>query len=156
MKIKITVLFVLAALFWAPAVSGQTGLSLLDRVVTLINDSAKPGWTPGDPRVKADIDGMLADARKAKDQGSIDSFFFLRYTRLLKFLGLAVSSGPADAFLLEEAVQFVIAVKGGGPGLDTEELFLDEVADAIAREIRRLRNYVLKKDSATNGRKELA
>ncbi len=86
----------------------------------------------------------MADAKKARDQGSIDSVFFKRFNRLLMILKLAIVESPEGILgpLVErELSEFVEDVKGekleikGTKGIGV-------IAGATAEEIINLHLYL--------------
>ena len=121
----------------------KDGYVLLDKVVMTFQKMAESG-SGGKDKVDNALEAIMADAKKAKTEGSIDSVFFKRFHRLLMILKLAIVESPEGILgpLVEKEIsEFVEDVKGedfyikGKKGIGT-------LAAAAAEEIINLHLYL--------------
>lgn len=125
------------------SVAEKDGYVLLDKVIMTFQEMAESG-SGGKNEVDNALEAIMADAKRAKAQGSIDLVFFKRFHRLLMILKLAIAESPEGILgpLVErELSNFVGDVKGeklevkGKKGIGT-------IAAATAEEIINLHLYL--------------
>lgn len=140
---KISLLVFLGFFCMNLSAAEKDGYVLLDKVVMTFQEMAESG-SGGKDKVDNALEAIMADAKKAKAQGSIDPVFFKRFHRLLMILKLAVVESPEGILgpLVErELSEFVEDVKGekleikGTKGIGT-------IAGATAEEIINLHLYL--------------
>lgn len=121
----------------------KVGYALLDAIGETFHGMAVSG-SGGVEKVNAAVEKFMADARKAKEQKQIDGVFFVRYTRILAIIKIAVAPDPEGILVPmfdDELRRFVREVsgedyKGTGPEA------IGQVANGIANEIINLHLYL--------------
>ncbi len=124
-------------------VDKKVGYALLDALGQTFYEMAMTG-TGGVEKVTGAVQKFMADARKAKDQNQIDGVFFVRYTRVLAIIKVAVAPDPEGLLVPMFSNQlgwFVHEVlgedyKASGPQA------IGQIANAIADEIINLHLYL--------------
>lgn len=137
-------LFVFICLFCMNlSAAEKIGYTLLDKLVMTFKDMAEHG-TGGREIVEPAIEEMMAEAKKAKDEGQINPIFFRRYNRILMVIKLSIaedSEGILGTLIEKEVGGFVEDILGekadikGGRGIG-------KVAQAIAEEIINMHMYL--------------
>ncbi len=124
-------------------VDKTVGYALLDALGQTFYEMAMTG-TGGVEKVTGAVQKFMADARKAKEHNQIDGVFFVRYSRVLAIIKVAVAPDPDGIlvpFFSVELARFVREVlgeeyKGSGPQA------IGQIANAIADEIINLHLYL--------------
>lgn len=143
--IRKTCLLILLTLFCFNlyGVDKQAGYALLDKVISTFKGLAEKG-TGGREKVIPALEEMMADAKKAKDQGQIDPVFFNRYNRLLMVMRLLLvedEEGILGPVIEREVGEFLWDVTG--IKLDSSgKKAIGSVSQAIADELVDLHLYL--------------
>ena len=122
---------------------------LLNMVIDDFKTMAGEG-TGGYEVVNTKMQTWMAEAKKAKSQGHIDSVFFRRFARMMMVIKLAIvptpndTEGILDSIIEREINLFIGDVFGEEP--DLKERGIGVIATALAEEILNLHLYLDTKD----------
>jgi hypothetical protein len=137
----------LVAVAGEPAPSStKAGYALIDLYITAFKNMALIGTNK---TLDADLDKMMAEAKKARTAGDIDAVFMSRYTRLLAMTKLLTMKDPEKMIspvLNAERSRYVMEILGEepkpeGPGA------LGQMANTLAFAIVDLQIYLDTRDS---------
>ena len=125
----------------------EAGLALLDRMVVTFDELTACRTDDQMEEVQNALDGMMADARKAKAQGQIEADFYTRYTRILMVLKLVTTPDPQvilKEVIIREVVAFIQDTKG--TKIDSKQIgnLIGPLAESMTLEISHLREQLEK------------
>ena len=122
----------------------KTGYSLLESLVMAFSEMAQTG-EGGYELVNSILQKKMAELKKAKTQGLVDSVFFRRYKRILVVLKLSIIDEPYDperilnSFIVTELKSFHEDVFGTETEFPPpEHRGIGAIAGAIAQEVLNL------------------
>lgn len=121
----------------------RAGYAVLDSFVGMFQDMAQKGAGGFDVVDKA-LQKIMSDVKKANAAGTIDKIFYVRMTRLLGVVRLAIQPDPEiilGPFIEKEIAEFVREVSGEKMTGDGER-GIGAIASAMAQEIINLRIYL--------------
>ena len=123
----------------------KAGYVLLDKMIITFNEMSKSGIADRDKKIQKALDEMMADAKKAKAQGLIDSAYYNRYTRILLVLKFSTIHDPEGILLnvqLREFIEFIKDIEGKDFKVEEKSNILGPLAESIAKEISSLKEYL--------------
>ncbi len=121
--------------------SASAGRALLDKLDGFF-ESLMGGAVPSDEAVKT-MDGLIAEAVKARDRKTLTPDFFRRFSRIVRTIRLVTASSPDDPQAAKseaEIGRFVTDILGGTWGADDPvSQKIGRFSEAVAGEIAALR-----------------
>lgn len=136
----------------ATAAVDEAGYALLDSFVLMFMKSAEE-CKGGRESFEGAIQGLMAEAKKARSQNQINSLFFSKYRRLLMIVNLLIIEDPEGILkpLVEkEVLEFIEDIEGEKPEMKGEKksrIGIGSVAGALANEVINLQIYLDSKES---------
>ena len=119
----------------------KLSLALIDKLQNIFDEAAVSSTAAWGKIVKS-LEGLMREAREARDAVRLDEPFFKRYSRLIRVMKMAMMEDPEQILqpvLLKEMGAFVQDILGqSDPNFDTE-MNIGKFSDACATEMTRLR-----------------
>ena len=119
----------------------KLSLALLDRLQNIFSKAAELQAMSG-KEILSSLEGLMKEARKAREASSIEEPFFRRYIRLIRVLKMATMEDPEQILqpiFLKEMGMFVRDILGGGDPKHDIEVSISRFSNAVATELTRLR-----------------
>jgi hypothetical protein len=134
----------------------KAGYALLDTYIRAFQEIAALG-TRGES-LEANLEGMAAEAKRAREAAEIDRVFFSRFARILALTKLLMKPDPGGILMPvidREIADFLRDVTGEDVAARTGPAAVGQVANAIAEELVNLQVYLDTLDMRQAMRKKL-
>jgi hypothetical protein len=125
------------------AAQSNDGQVLVDKLNTLFKNLAQKEHT-SESETAAGLEGLLLDAKRARDQKLIDAAFFKRYQRVLIILRLMAMPGKQGVLapvFEKEFSTFVEDISGVRYDLASPSVAINQVTGALTDEVMNLYLY---------------
>ena len=129
----------------SPVAQKKAGEALLDEYIQPLREMAQHGSTKTVEFLEQWLQKMAVEARKAKEAGEIDAYFFAWYVRILAMTRLFIAPDPGRVLapvIDRELADFLMDTLGEAPVASTGGEALGQVAKALATEVVNLQVYL--------------
>ncbi len=128
-----------------PVAQKKAGEVLLDEYMQPLREMAQHGSTKTVEFLEQWLQKMAVEARKAKEAGEIDAYFFAWYGRILAVTRLFIAPDPGRVLapvIDREVADFLMDTLGEAPVAPTGGEALGQIAKALATEVVNLQVYL--------------
>lgn len=125
---------------------GDAGNVLLERLIGMFQTMATTG-SGGKDKVSTEIEGIMAETKKAFSENKVDPYFFRHFHRILLVIKLTIvedQQGILGSLIEREAEEFVSDMMGAQKGRDASSIGV--LAEALQQGILNLQLYLDTKD----------
>jgi len=125
---------------------GDAGNVLLERLIGMFQTMAATG-SGGRDKVNTEIEGIMAETKKAFSENKIDPYYFRHFHRILLVIKLTIvedQEGILGSLIEREAEEFVSDMMGAQKGRDASSIGV--LAEALQQGFLNLQLYLDTKD----------
>jgi len=125
---------------------GDAGHVLLDSLIGMFQTMAATG-SGGKDKVNTEIEGIMAETKKAFSEAKIDPYFFRHFHRILLVIKLTIvedKQGILGPLIEREAEEFVSDMMGAQKGRETSSIGV--LAEALQQGMLNLQLYLETQD----------